>query len=140
MDNGTRTGSGDYLPFAKINDFSQALAVIIEPLGYRKDVPGTYGIRDIVDTHLTIFFTEEQLRGEDDPIIKDVAFDKKTTTTDLIARMEEGNYEGTVVKPTFLPPTPAKAGFWVWRKVDPAVFDLVVAYVEKVNAFEPEWA
>ena len=141
INNGT-SGGGDFL---KPADHQGAKGVLLEPTKILRDQPGKYGTRDILVADITIFNTKETLDGTEDPIYLQGV---KITGTILIKDQEDRvGKEATIGKFVALPNSKGDKPIWAIRPVDQAVFDRIVAYLEKreaaleatLNEEAPEW-
>ena len=141
INNGT-SGGGDFL---KPADYVGAKGILLEPTKILRDQPGKYGIRDILVADVTIFNTKETLDGTEDPIYLQGV---KVTGTILIKDQEDRvGKEATVGKFAALPNPKGDKPIWAVRQVDQAVFDRIVAFLERreaaleatLNEEVPEW-
>ena len=141
INNGT-SGGGDFL---KPADYVGAKGVLLEPTKILRDQPGKYGTRDILVADVTIFNTKETLDGTEDPIYLQGV---KVTGAILIKDQEDRvGKEATVGKFAALPNPKGDKPIWAVRQVDQAVFDRIVAFLERreaaleatLNEEVPEW-
>ena len=141
INNGT-SGGGDFL---KPADHQGAKGVLLEPTKILRDQPGKFGTRDILVADVTIFNTKETLDGTEDPIYLQGV---KITGAILIKDQEDRvGKEATVGKFAALPNPKGDKPIWAVRQVDQAVFDRIVAFLERreaaleatLNEEVPEW-
>ena len=141
INNGT-SGGGDFL---KPADYVGAKGILLEPTKILRDQPGKFGTRDILVADVTIFNTKETLDGTEDPIYLQGV---KVTGAILIKDQEDRvGKEATVGKFAALPNPKGDKPIWAVRQVDQAVFDRIVAFLEKreaaleatLNEEVPEW-
>ena len=141
INNGT-SGGGDFL---KPADHQGAKGVLLEPTKILRDQPGKFGTRDILVADVTIFNTKETLDGTEDPIYLQGV---KITGAILIKDQEDRvGKEATVGKFAALPNPKGDKPIWAVRQVDQAVFDRIVAFLERreaaleatLNEEAPEW-
>ena len=141
INNGT-SGGGDFL---KPADYVGAKGILLEPTKILRDQPGKYGTRDILVADVTIFNTKETLDGTEDPIYLQGV---KVTGAILIKDQEDRvGKEATVGKFAALPNPKGDKPIWAVRQVDQAVFDRIVAFLERreaaleatLNEEVPEW-
>ena len=141
INNGT-SGGGDFL---KPADYVGAKGILLEPTKILRDQPGKYGPRDILVADVTIFNTKETLDGTEDPIYLQGV---KITGAILIKDQEDRvGKEATVGKFAALPNPKGDKPIWAVRQVDQAVFDRIVAFLERreaaleatLNEEVPEW-
>ena len=141
INNGT-SGGGDFL---KPADYVGAKGILLEPTKILRDQPGKFGTRDILVADVTIFNTKETLDGTEDPIYLQGV---KITGAILIKDQEDRvGKEATVGKFAALPNPKGDKPIWAVRQVDQAVFDRIVAFLERreaaleatLNEEVPEW-
>ena len=141
INNGT-SGGGDFL---KPADHQGAKGILLEPTKILRDQPGKFGTRDILVADVTIFNTKETLDGTEDPIYLQGV---KITGAILIKDQEDRvGKEATVGKFAALPNPKGDKPIWAVRQVDQAVFDRIVAFLERreaaleatLNEEVPEW-
>lgn len=141
INNGT-SGGGDFL---KPADYVGAKGILLEPTKILRDQPGKFGTRDILVADVTIFNTKEALDGTEDPIYLQGV---KITGAILIKDQEDRvGKEATVGKFAALPNPKGDKPIWAVRQVDQAVFDRIVAFLERreaaleatLNEEVPEW-
>ena len=141
INNGT-SGGGDFL---KPADYVGAKGILLEPTKILRDQPGKFGTRDILVADITIFNTKETLDGTEDPIYLQGV---KITGAILVKDQEDRvGKEATVGKFAALPNPKGDKPIWAVRQVDQAVFDRIVAFLERreaaleatLNEEVPEW-
>ena len=140
LTNGTGGGGGGFLT---PKDYETAKAILFEPTKLKKDQPGKFGIRDIVVADVTVFPSIDSLRGDADPILLPGSSITATKVVEDLGDQIGGAVVGTF---HFLPNSKGSHPIAVIRQVDPAIFEMAAAYLEKrdaavaaVIADEPDW-
>ena len=121
--------------FFKPTDHEGALAILVEPTAFRRDVPGQYGPKNEVTATLTIFNSETELDGATEPTIM---IGDKFNQTILAGDLETLIGKATIVKlAKRAPKNPGQQPAWVWQTVTGEARDKVVAFAvarEKARA------
>ena len=122
-------GAGFFTP----DDHVHAVAFAIEAKNFRADVPNPkYGnTRNITTADVTIFRNMDELQGNGDPLVLERV---QITQTYLALDLEPFIGKVAVRKLAKVAGAPGQNPSWKWRKLDIAVAELVVAYLEKREA------
>lgn len=117
-------GSG----FFQAKDYTNALAVLVEPQRIEKDAPGKFGVRDIVTADVTVFTDASQLDGTVPPL---EMLGAKVTGKALVRDLESFMGKAVIARLEMLKTDKAPNPFPVLKNVDPAVKQKVIAFATK---------
>lgn len=126
---------GGYAPFFKPENHGADLALIVEPISVRRNVPGNFGERDHIKAKVTSFRTQEAL-DKGIPSSEDVVEINATNLTkDLLEVMDDAKRTGDsspalISTLNHYQPKGGGRKTWVFRQPGDADYDKAAAYYE----------
>lgn len=114
----------------KPSEFATAKAFYVEGKRYQENVESMYGPRNVATVDIAVFRSVDELDGKAEPtVLTNVNIDKAA----LVRPFGEDPKAEMVAALIHVPARPPKSAYFAWGQVDDAVFERVVAWVEKRN-------